>query len=103
MEGGLRAFDIDAAVGLLSRSAAPLLKVTFFVGAGGWGSAFRARARDAAVGANRPDGVFGRIVELDGVFGRETVDGVFGIGGTFLGVTLACRIVVVEIVDWPVC
>ena len=50
-------------------------------------SAFRARAREAAVGANRPldgalglgdvvcDGVFGR--EAEGVFGRE-FEGVFG-------------------------
>jgi len=74
-EEGVRAFDIDAAVGLLRRSAALLLKVAFFVGAGGCGSAFRALAREAAVGANRPDGVFERTVE--GVLGRVAVDGVF--------------------------
>lgn len=57
---GVRALDNDAAVGLLSLSAASLLKVIFLTGGGGGGGALRERASDAAVGANRPeDGVFG--------------------------------------------
>lgn len=68
---GERALDIEAAVGLLRRSAALLLKVTFFVGVGSCGWAFRALASDAAVGADKPEGVFGRLD--DGVLGREGV------------------------------
>ena len=80
VETGKRDLDKDAAVGLLSRSAAAALRVTFLVGVGSCGSAFRARAREAAVGAKRPEaGVLGRwlglpAVAFDGVLGR---DGVF--------------------------
>jgi hypothetical protein len=61
----VRAFEAEAAVGLLRRSATLLESVTFLVGGGGGGCAFRAFARDAAVGANRPEA---------GVFGLETVE-----------------------------
>lgn len=60
---GVRALDNDAAVGLLSLSAASLLRVTFLTGGGGGGGALRERASDAAVGANRPkDGVLGLVI-----------------------------------------
>lgn len=73
----MRAFDMDAAVGLLNRSAALLLSVAFFTGGGAGGNALRERARDAAVGANNPEeGVFGRDACMAGVFGREGVEGV---------------------------
>lgn len=83
VEVGVRARDNDAAVGLLKRSAELLLSVTFFVGVGGKGWAFLARARDAAVGAKRPeDGVLGRVagvvvlgVGRDGVLARMGVAG----------------------------
>ena len=48
------ALEREAAVGLLSRSIASLLKVVFFTGRGGIGGALRAFASDAAVGANKP-------------------------------------------------
>src|SRR5262245_50669478 len=59
--------------------------VGFLFGGGRGGSAFRALANDAAVGANKPDeGVLGRVVEGcgadEGVLTR-TVD-----GGVFAGV-----------------
>lgn len=75
---GSRTLELDAAVGLLKRSAALLLNVTFLTGVGTGGCALRARARDAAVGAKRLV-VFGRDVLAGvppGVFGREVV-GVF--------------------------
>jgi hypothetical protein len=81
----VRALDNDAAVGLLSLSAASLLRVTFLTGGGGGGGALRERARDAAVGAKRPeDGVFGLATgwfcAADDL-GREGVDGaVLGTG-----------------------
>ena len=59
----VRAFDMDAAVGLLNRSVAVLLNAVFFTAGGRGGRALRERARDAAVGANRPE---------EGVFGRDT-------------------------------
>jgi hypothetical protein len=77
---GVRARDNEAAVGLLKRSAERLLKVTFFVGVGGSGCAFLALARDAAVGAKRPEGVLGRVEE--GVLGRAAAPGV-GRDGVF--------------------
>lgn len=58
----------DAAVGLLRRSAELLFTVTFLVGVGSCGATLRDFAREAAVGANRPDGVLGR--EPEGVLGR---------------------------------
>lgn len=81
----MRALDNEAAVGLLSLSAASLLKVTFFTGGGGGGGALRERASDAAVGAKRPeDGVFGLVIACCGVadaLGREGVEGaVLGTG-----------------------
>lgn len=80
---GLRTLEIDAAVGLLRRSADVLLSVGFLIGVGSGGAALRALARDAAVGANNPDpeeGVFGRdvLAGVDpGVFGRAIELGVF--------------------------
>ena len=89
---GVRALDREAAVGLLSRSATALLNVVFFVGVGGKGGAFLDFAKDAAVGANRPEGVFGRLAVVgagtgdlalvaeagarEGVFERKGVVGV---------------------------
>ena len=59
---GSRAFDKEAAVGLLSRSMELLLKADFLVGVGAGRGALRDRARDAAVGAKSPvDGVFDRL------------------------------------------
>jgi hypothetical protein len=105
---GVRAFDMDAAVGLLKRSAELLLKVAFFTGGGAGGRALRERARDAAVGANKPvEGVFGRdtlVARMAGVFGREGV-----LAGVDLGVDLGAdleglRIVeALELTDCPVC
>lgn len=89
-EVGVRALFNDAAVGLLKRSAALLLSVGFLIGIGSCGCAFRALARDAAVGAKRPEGVFGRVVL--GVLGRVVVAlgrGVLerdGVLGTDLGI-----------------
>lgn len=70
-----------AAVGLLSRSRVSFEAVGLRVGAGA-ASPFRARAREAAVGANNPlDGALGLgDVVCDGVFGREA-EGVFGLEG----------------------
>jgi len=48
------ALEREAAVGLLSRSIASLLRVVFFTGRGGIGGVLRALASDAAVGANKP-------------------------------------------------
>lgn len=99
--GGARAFDIDAAVGLLNRSAALLLSVVFFTGGGAGVGTLRERARDAAVGANKPEeGVFGRDGAcMAGVFGREGVAGVDL--GTDLGVLRTVE--VLEAADCPVC
>lgn len=59
---GSRAFDKEAAVGLLSRSMELLLKADFLVGVEAGRGALRDRARDAAVGAKSPvDGVFDRL------------------------------------------
>lgn len=83
---GTRALESDAAVGLLSRSAAALLNVAFFVGVLG-GGAFRALAKEAAVGAKSPEeGVLGR-VEV-GVFARVEGVGVVRLGrdGVLAGV-----------------
>ena len=97
----------DAAVGLFRRSAELLLKVTFRTGGGNSGAALRAFAREAAVGANKPDGVLGRA--LEGVLGRAEGRDVFvvrdGVEGNALGANLvACLTVeVVEVADWPVC
>lgn len=91
---------------MLRRSAAPLLNVAFLIGVGTAGTALRAFARDAAVGANKPDpaeGVFGREVPAvkPGVFGRDIWLGVdFELDWmclTFEGVEMA------DLVDVPVC
>ena len=86
-----------AAVGLLSRSNTPVLDVAFLTGVGTGDWALRARASEAAVGANRPeDGVFGRAdagvvaVVRDGVFGRA--DGVFGLEGVLIGAGVVCDV-----------
>lgn len=94
---------MDAAVGLLNRSAALLLSVAFFTGGGAGEGTLRERARDAAVGANKPEeGVFGRdafVACTAGVFGRE---GVIGVDlGTNLGVVRTVE--VLEAADCPVC
>lgn len=68
---GERALDRDAAVGLLSLSAALALSVAFLTGVGFASGALRALASDAAVGANR----------WDGVLGRDVVEGVLGLAG----------------------
>jgi hypothetical protein len=99
---------------LLKRSAALLLRVAFLTGVGTGGAALRALARDAAVGANKPDeGVFGRGAVVDGVFERtlgvETVDaGVLGVLGVIFDDDLVCLIlegvaVAVDLMDVPVC
>jgi hypothetical protein len=83
------AFDKLAAVGLLSRSATSDESTAFFTGNGGTSGALRAFARDAAVGANRPDdeGVFGRATEEEeGVFGRAA-EGVLARAGVTGGRT----------------
>lgn len=94
---------MDAAVGLLNRSAALLLSVAFFTGGGAGEGTLRERARDAAVGANKPEeGVFGRdalVACTAGVFGREGVTGVDL--GTNLGVVRTVE--VLEAADCPVC
>jgi hypothetical protein len=107
--------DKEAAVGLLRRSAAALLALLFLVEGGGCEGALRDLAKEAAVGANRLEGVLGRDTEL-GVFGRE---GVLARGGlvtevlardVFEGVDGAVRVTaglrveeLFEVVDWPVC
>lgn len=98
----MRAFDNDAAVGLLSLSAASLLRVTFLTGGGGGGGALRERASDAAVGANRPeDGVFG--LAITG-FCAATDLGREGVDGAVLGTARARRVVEgFDTTDWPVC
>ena len=77
---GARALDMLAAVGLLSLSSASFDAVFFLAGGGGT-SLLRARASDAAVGANSPvDGAplgLGDVV-AEGVLGRDA-DGVFGL------------------------
>lgn len=73
---GVRARDSEAAVGLLSRSDAPT-DIVLLEGVGAGDGAFRARARDAAVGAYRfDDRELGVMGVRDGVFGRAGVDGV---------------------------
>lgn len=128
--GADRALDKEAAVGLLSLSVAALLSVTFRVGAGGWGGPVRALARDAAVGANKPEdgvlgllagvlelGVLGLFACMAGVLGlpAATDPGVFGrteegVVGTPLerelfgvdGTTFGFG-KEVDVTDWPVC
>lgn len=108
---GLRTFEIDAAVGLLNRSAALLLRVAFLTGVGNGGAALRDLAKDAAVGANKPDeGVLGRGVVFDGVLGRTLVaEGVLGRLGVALDDDLAYLVpegvetAAVDLVDVPVC
>lgn len=80
--------DAEAAVGLLNRSAVSPL-TALFVGVLGAGALFRALARDAAVGANRPaEGVLGRDPVAVAVSGRAdgVLDraGVFGVDADFL-------------------
>ena len=85
-----RAFEMLDAVGLLSRSAASGLRVWRLTGTGGTSCAPFAFARDAAVGANRPDagvrdrvapaGVCGRAEGMvAGVLGRAADAGVRGV------------------------
>lgn len=92
------ALERDAAVGLTSRSIAPLLNVVFLTGVGGRG-VLRDFARDAAVGANKL-GVFER-VEIGVLTPASVRAGVFGVAG-ILGITFLAE-VVVEATDWPVC
>lgn len=78
---GWRALDMLAAVGLIRRSRVSFDAVGFRIGGGGPASAFRARASEAAVGANSPlPGlvVFGGDIACEGVFGRDE-DGVLGL------------------------
>lgn len=102
---GSRTLEIDAAVGLLKRSAALLLSVAFLTGVGTGGCALRARARDAAVGANRPvEGVFGRDALAGvppGVFGRKGVEGVFArLGVETVALLVDLLSLGVEVVDF---
>lgn len=100
---GERAFDNDAAVGLLSLSAELTLKVDFFAGVGSSGWALRDLAKDAAVGANNPvEGVFGRFVGGD--LARERREGVLARAGVEVADFGAGLLVdAVDVVDWPVC
>lgn len=106
---GVRTFEIEAAVGLLKRSAEVLLKVTFLTGEGTGGAALRIFAREAAVGAKSPedeDGVFGRDTPVeDGVLGRDTEEGVLGrLGVEDIGFLICLAGVdAVDLVDVPVC
>lgn len=99
---------------MLKRSAALLLRVALLTGVGNGGAALRALARDAAVGANRPDeGVFGREVVPDGVFewasGVVVDEGVLGRLGVVLNDDLDClmpekvEVGPADLVDVPVC
>ena len=104
VETGMRAFDSDAAVGLLSLSVVLLLNVIFFTdgGAGGGGGGIRERASEAAVGAKSPlEGVFGLEVPREcnaGVLGRVGVD------VTDLEVARGVRDTdVFDVADRPVC
>lgn len=104
---GARDLDAEAAVGLDKRSADALLSVAFFVGVGNVGAAARDRARDAAVGANRPEleeGVFGLVT---GVLEREAVAGVLGRLGEVAvddgRCVLAGVLLLADRVDVPVC
>lgn len=96
--------DSDAAVGLLSLSAASLLRVAFLMGGGGGGGALRERASDAAVGANRPeDGVFGLATAGLGFCAADDL-GREGVDGAVLGAGRAWRAVEgFDATDWPVC
>lgn len=90
------AFEMEEAVGLLSRSADAEL-AAFFTGGGEVADPPFARAKEDAVGAYRPDdGVLGRmdmgVFARAGVFGAGGAD--FDTGGFFAGVL--CD-------DWPVC
>lgn len=120
-----RALDNEAAVGLLSLSAAELLRVALRIGGAACGGAFLDLASEAAVGANRPEdgvlglielgvlgllvcvavagvfglaepGVFGRMEE--GVLGMPLVRGVLGVVGGGFGLRDE---EVVDVFDWP--
>lgn len=76
-------------MGLLSLSETVVLVVCLRIGTAGCSGAFRARAKEAAVGANKPEegvlvveaGLLARAgVDEDGVLGRE-LDGVFARAG----------------------
>jgi hypothetical protein len=66
--GPVLTLESEAAVGRLRRSIASLLIAVFLMEGGGGSGAFRAFAREAAVGANKP---------LEGVFERGVKVGVF--------------------------
>lgn len=113
--GVLFALEREEAVGLLRRSAEALLRATFFDGVGASADALRDLAKDAAVGANRLDGVFARSVDGVDVGVLDRNDGVFGLGlvalvredfegvlGAVLG-TAGLRVEEVDVVDVPVC
>lgn len=105
---GERALDREAAVGLLSLSAALALRVAFLTGVGFASGALRALASDAAVGANKWDGVLGRDV-VEGVLGLVGVwtfegpklarEGVFGREGVLTDAFATDRRAVVDVVD----
>lgn len=94
---------------MFRRSSALLLSVGFFVGVGTCGAALRARAREAAVGANRPEeGVFGRGVVVagalelrEGVLGRALgVEGALGADFAAMACLAAAE---ADLTDCPVC
>ena len=63
--GPLLTLESEAAVGRLRRSIASLLIAVFLMEGGGGSGVFRAFAREAAVGANKPlEGVFERGVKV---------------------------------------
>lgn len=109
---GARALDAEAAVGLANRSAELLLNVAFLTGVGNGMPAARDRAKDAAVGANRPeDGVFGLDTpvaagilgrDADGVFERLDGGAVDAGRGALAGVDTPA-LLVADRVDVPVC
>jgi len=85
----------EAAVGLLKRSTASVLRAGFFTAVGTGGGGLRDLASDAAVGANRPDdGVFGRGTAVVGVLDRN-VDGVLERAGVGVALT-ASRLLVAD-------
>jgi hypothetical protein len=76
--GPVLILESEAAVGLLRRSIASVLRVDFFTGGGG-GGAFRAFASEAAVGANKPlEGVFERGVKVGVLVPVSVRTGVLG-------------------------
>jgi hypothetical protein len=92
-----RTLPADAAVGLLSLERSTLRGT---LGGGGGGAALRALARDAAVGANRPDvGMEGRGTGGMDASARALAffdDGVFGRGVTFADVVGVLAVVIVR-------